>query len=98
MKYSLTCPTIAALFAGLVAAACGGAAGVRSDAAPAPAPQPAPSTAKLEAIYLARMDSARMGFTAADVHFMIGMILAVVYAAVAGSLPGPLVVRGAQIG
>lgn len=28
-------------------------------------------------------------------HFMIGMILAVVYAAVAGSLPGPLVVRGA---
>lgn len=72
MKYSLTCPTIAALFAGLVAAACGGAAGVRSDAAPAP--QPAPSTAKLEAIYWARMDSARMGFTAADVHFMTGMI------------------------
>ncbi len=70
MKYSLTCPTIAALFAGLVAAACGGAAGVRSDAAPAPAP----STAKLEAIYWARMDSARMGFTAADVHFMTGMI------------------------
>ena len=70
MKYSLTCPTIAALFAGLVAAACGGAAGVRSDAAPAPAP----STAKLEAIYWARTDSARMGFTAADVHFMIGMI------------------------
>ena len=70
MKYSLTCPTTAALFAGLVAAACGGAAGVRSDAAPAPAP----STAKLEAIYWARMDSARMGFTAADVHFMTGMI------------------------
>ncbi|MCH8253798.1 MAG: DUF305 domain-containing protein [Gemmatimonadetes bacterium] len=70
MKYSLTCPTTAALFAGLVAAACGGAAGVRSDAAPAPAP----STAKLEAIYWARTDSARMGFTAADVHFMTGMI------------------------
>ena len=70
MKYPLTCPTTAALFAGLVAAACGGAAGVRSDAAPAPAP----STAKLEAIYWARMDSARMGFTAADVHFMTGMI------------------------
>ena len=68
MKYSLTCPTTAALFAGLVAAACGGAAGVRSETAPAP------STAKLEAIYWARMDSARMGFTAADVHFMIGMI------------------------
>ena len=72
MKYSLTCSTTAALFAGLVAAACGGAAGVRSDDAPAPAP--APSTAKLEAIYWARMDSARMGFTAADVHFMTGMI------------------------
>ena len=70
MKYSLTCPTTAALFAGLVAAACGGAAGVRSDATPAPAP----STAKLEAIYWARTDSARMGFTAADVHFMTGMI------------------------
>jgi len=36
--------------------------------------------------------SAVMGWIA---HFMIGMILAVVYAAVAGSLPGPLVVRGA---
>ncbi len=70
MKYSPTCPTIAALFAGLVAAACGGAAGVPSDTAPAPAP----STAKLEEIYRARMDSARMGFTAADVHFMTGMI------------------------
>lgn len=70
MKYSLTCPTTAALFAGLVAAACGGAAGVRSETVP----NPAPSTAKLEAIYWARTDSARMGFTAADVHFMIGMI------------------------
>ena len=70
MKYSLTCPTTVALFAGLVAAACGGAAGVRSDAALAPAP----STAKLEAISWARMDSARMGFTAADVFFMTGMI------------------------
>lgn len=78
MKYSLTCPTTAALFAGLVAAACGGTAGVRSETAPAPAPAPAPqratSIAELEAIYWARTDSARMGFTAADVHFMIGMI------------------------
>ncbi len=74
MKYSLTCPTTAALFAGLVAAACGGAAGVRSDAAPAPAPQPTTSTAEREALFWARTDSARMGFTAADVHFMTGMI------------------------
>ncbi len=80
MKHSRTCRTTAALFAGLVAAACGGAAGARTDTAPvpdpapAPAPQPAISTAELEAIYLARMDSARMGFTAADVFFMTGMI------------------------
>lgn len=78
MKYPLTCPTTAALFAGLVAAACGGAAGVRSETAPAPATDPAPqratSIAELEAIYRARTDSARMGFTAADVHFMTGMI------------------------
>ncbi len=78
MKYSLTCPTTAALFAGLVAAACGGAAGARTDTAPvpdpAPAPQPATSTAELEAIYRARTDSARTGFTAADVRFMTGMI------------------------
>ena len=80
MKHSRTCRTTAALFAGLVAAACGGAAGARTDTAPvpdpapAPAPQPATSIAELEAIYLARMDSARMGFTAADVRFMTGMI------------------------
>ena len=74
MKYSFTYPTTAALFAGLVAAACGGAAGARSDTAPAPAPQPATSTAELEAIYRARTDSARTGFTAADVRFMTGMI------------------------
>ena len=78
MKHSRTCGTTAALFASLVAAACGGAAGARSDTAPAPAPAPAPqpatSIAELEAIYRARTDSARMGFTAADVRFMTGMI------------------------
>ena len=37
-------------------------------------------------------ESAVMGWIA---HFMIGVIFAVVYAAVAGSLPGPVVVRGA---
>ncbi len=31
-------------------------------------------------------------------HFMIGVILAEVYAVVAGSLPGPVVVRGALFG
>ncbi len=36
--------------------------------------------------------SAVMGWIA---HFMIGVIFAEVYAVVAGSLPGPLVVRGA---
>ncbi len=36
--------------------------------------------------------SAVMGWIA---HFMIGVIFAVVYAVVAGSLPGPVVVRGA---
>ncbi len=34
-----------------------------------------PSTAELEAIYRARTDSARLRFTAADVHFMTGMIV-----------------------
>lgn len=32
------------------------------------------------------------------VHFMIGVTLATVYAAVAGSLPGPVAVRGALFG
>ena len=31
-------------------------------------------------------------------HFMIGVILAVIYAVVAGSLPGPVIVRGALYG
>jgi uncharacterized protein (DUF305 family) len=35
---------------------------------------PAPSNAEVEALYRARMDSARMRFTEADVHFMTGMI------------------------
>ncbi|MCH7474344.1 MAG: hypothetical protein IIA27_06700 [Gemmatimonadetes bacterium] len=39
--------------------------------------------------------SAVMGWIA---HFMIGVILAEVYAVVAGSLPGPVVVRGALYG
>ncbi len=59
------------LLAALAGAACSGAATTGADTAPAPAP---PSTAQLEAIYEARTDSARMRFTAADVHFMTGMI------------------------
>lgn len=38
-----------------------------------PAPAPAPAT-DIEALYRARLDSARMRFTAADVRFMTGMI------------------------
>ncbi|HEX6938593.1 MAG TPA: DUF305 domain-containing protein [Longimicrobiales bacterium] len=59
------------LAAVLVAAACGGAAKGGVDAA---APAPTPSAAEIEAIFRARQDSARMRFTAADVHFMTGMI------------------------
>ncbi|MGH7528897.1 MAG: DUF305 domain-containing protein, partial [Gemmatimonadales bacterium] len=46
-----------------VLAACGGGARAR-----------APDPAELEAIYRARVDSARMNFTPADVRFMTGMI------------------------
>jgi uncharacterized protein (DUF305 family) len=53
----------------LGAAACGRAAGT----GPASTPTPAQS-AEFEALYRARLDSARMRFTAADVHFMTGMI------------------------
>lgn len=53
------------------AAACAGSA----PAAPAPAPQPAPVTqGPLAAIAQARIDSARRPYTAADIHFMSGMI------------------------
>jgi uncharacterized protein (DUF305 family) len=50
-------------------AACAGAA--RTDPGSRPVPAEA---ADLEAIYRARLDSARMRFTPADVHFMTGMI------------------------
>ncbi len=40
----------------------------------APAPPPARDLAGLEALYWARQDSARTGFTRADVDFMTGMI------------------------
>jgi uncharacterized protein (DUF305 family) len=62
--------TTAALLAVLATSACSGTAGSGSDTTP----QPAAPTAELEAIYRARTDSALTRFTAADVHFMTGMI------------------------
>ncbi len=61
----------ATLVATLVTVACGRAAGP----APQTAAQPSvTSTAELEEIYQARMDSARMNVHPADVDFMTGMI------------------------
>jgi uncharacterized protein (DUF305 family) len=51
-------------------AACSGAA----SAGPGPVAGPTPSAAEMEAIYRARMDSARTRFTPADVRFMTNMI------------------------
>ena len=59
-----------ALLAILATAGCSGAAGSSAE----PAPQPAAEHAEFEALYRARMDSAMMLYTDADVHFMIGMI------------------------
>jgi uncharacterized protein (DUF305 family) len=70
MRHPHTRRTTAAFLAALAVTACSGTAGSGTDTAP----QPAASTAELEAIYRARTDSARMRFTAADVHFMTGMI------------------------
>lgn len=55
----------------LATAACGGATGTGRQTAPRPDAASAP---ELEAIYRARMDSARTLHTQADVRFMIGMI------------------------
>ena len=55
----------------LITAACSSTAGIGTE----PAPQPRDgSTTELEALYRARVDSARRHFTEADVHFMTGMI------------------------
>ncbi len=70
MEHPRTRGTTVALFAALATTACGGTPGTGTDTAP----QPANSTAELEAIYRARTDSALTRFTAADVHFMSGMI------------------------
>lgn len=63
--------TAAAFLFALASGACGGAVTPEAGTSPAPA---ADSMAELEAIYRARMDSARMRFTEADVRFMAGMI------------------------
>jgi uncharacterized protein (DUF305 family) len=60
-----------AVLAALALPACAG--GPRNDSGPAP--EPAASEAELEALFYARLDSARMRFTDADVHFMTGMIV-----------------------
>ena len=60
---------LAAVMIGWTAAACGGAARSGTSATPTTAPE-----SEFEALYRARQDSARMRFTAADVHFMTGMI------------------------
>ena len=61
----------ALLLAALAASACAGAGG---GGAEAPPPAPEPDIERLEAIYRARLDSARMDVHEADVAFMRGMI------------------------
>ena len=70
MRASHSSWTIAALLVVVASPACGGAR-TGGEVLPSPA---ALSTAELEALYLARTDSARMRFTEADVSFMTGMI------------------------
>ncbi len=69
----LTHPIAATLLAAAATAACSTTAVPVAETA-APAPQTTVETAELEALYRARMDSARMRFTEADVHFMTGMV------------------------
>ncbi len=66
----LTHPIAAALLGALATTACSTTAAPVAETPP----QTTVETAELEALYRARMDSARMRFTEADVHFMTGMI------------------------
>ena len=66
----LTHQIAATLLAALATAACSATAVPVAETVP----QTTVETAGLEALYRARMDSARMRFTDADVHFMTGMI------------------------
>jgi uncharacterized protein (DUF305 family) len=68
---------MAVLIATLTTTACATGSGSQTEALPQPvvAAEPeAESTQELEALYLARADSARMHYTEADVRFMTGMI------------------------
>jgi len=69
MKTVSTRRTAPALLAVLAMAACGGARAQPEAAGPS-----GTSAAEFEALFNARMDSARMRFTEADVHFITGMI------------------------
>jgi uncharacterized protein (DUF305 family) len=62
---------MAVFFSGSVLTACGGTASQSGTNAPRPAGL---SNAEIEALYRARIDSARTRFTDADVHFFTGMI------------------------
>ena len=68
MSRSIHCAACALLLFSMTA--CAG----RAEPARAPAPRAESTTAELEAIYRARMDSARTQFTEADAEFMTGMI------------------------
>ncbi len=59
---------LAALLMALFLTACSSTGSLTTESASRP------STAELEALYWARLDSARTGFTEADTHFMTGMI------------------------
>ena len=59
---------LAALLMALFLTACSSTGSLTTE------PSSRPSTAELEALYWARLDSARTGFTEADTHFMTGMI------------------------
>ncbi len=73
MTVSHTRWTTTAILAVLATQACSSTGGTEAETATAPQPA-ATSIAELEVIYHARMDSARMSFVEADVHFMSGMI------------------------
>ena len=71
MRRSPLLQTSLVALAALLATACAGSSPPMSQAPTTLSPD---SIAKLEALYLARIDSARMRFTPADVRFMTGMI------------------------
>ncbi|HSH45451.1 MAG TPA: DUF305 domain-containing protein [Longimicrobiales bacterium] len=73
MQGSSTRWIVAAGMSALLLAACGGSV-PEADNPPVPESEEARARAELEALYRARVDSARMRFTEADTRFMTGMI------------------------